>query len=118
MFPNLLQHQGNVHVGRAGEEAGRDAIPHVVAEQEFQGGAPHGANLVGIAVDLHSLGNLCRTGGNQRVAFPVLDQTNLTGGGGFVATKETQYGDFDPHLRGGIQNRRTGRHIHFAAVNR
>ena len=63
--PICSQHQRNVHVGGTGKEAGRQAVSHVVTEQQFQSGPPDGPDFVRLAVDLHAVDDLRRTGRYQ-----------------------------------------------------
>jgi hypothetical protein len=115
---DLLQHQGNVHVGGAGEEARRQAVADVFAEQQFEGRATHAAYRVAFVLDLHAVDHARRAGWYELAAVFVADNADQARGAGFVAFQKAEGGDLQSQHLGGIQDRGAGRYFHLPVVNR
>jgi hypothetical protein len=117
LIADLAQHQLDVHVRRAREEAGGQAIAHVIAEQQLQGRAPQRVDLGRLALDAHPVTGRHPARRHESAAIDQLDQAHLARRRGPVAFQIAQRRHIDSQPPGRIQHRRSRRHLDLAAVD-
>jgi hypothetical protein len=116
LIADFTQHLRHIHVRRASEEARRQTIADVIAEQQFQSRAAEVVYLGGFALDLHALRGRHSAGRHIAAAIYLFDHADLTRRRGAISLQVAQRGDIDPQFASRIQNGRTPGDFDFQTV--
>ena len=114
---DLAKHQGDVHVGGAGEVTRCQAIAHVIAEQQFQGHAAGSVDFRRLALHDHAIHGPHAAGRDQPVRLTDLHQAHQARGCGRKPFHETERRNVQAKLASGVQQGGAFRDFDFAAVD-